>query len=73
MIVKLWERLQTFQDHHQMICALLVAFGVICASWGIQKLLETFFFPQRPHGYVLAIILGLGLLWLTKHVIMHEF
>lgn len=74
MLTKLWDRLHTFQDHHQVLFALIVAFAVIAASWGLQKLLETYFFPTRPvYGYVLAIVLGLALLWLTKHVIMQEF
>jgi hypothetical protein len=74
MFTRLWERLHAFQDHHQILFALVAAFAVISASWGLQKLLETFLFPNKPiYGSILALCIGLGLLWITKHVIMQEF
>lgn len=73
MLHELWQKLHSFQDHHQILFALVAGFAVICTSWGLQKIFETFLFPSKPYGYILAITLGLGLLWITKHVIMHEF
>lgn len=74
MITTLWDRLHTFQDHHQVLFGVVVAFAVISASWGLEKLFETFLFPSKPvYGYFLAVSVGLTLLWFTKYLIMQEF
>lgn len=71
MFNTLFNKLQTFEEHHQVLFALIVVFGVILVSWGFEKILEEYIFPHRPfYGYVLAITIGLFLLWLTKHVIL---
>ncbi len=73
MFNKLWQKLLTFEDHHQAVFAIVIGFGILSASWGIEKLFDTYFFPQTPvSGYIFAIILGASLLWLTKHIILHE-
>lgn len=64
-------KLQTFEEHHQVLFALIVVIGIVLVSWGIEKILEEYVFPQKPlHGYLLVIIIGLFLLWLTKHIIL---
>ncbi len=73
MFNSLWQKLVTFQDHHQLLFGVVIAFSVISASWGIEKLFETYLFPRNPvYGYILAVALGGSLLWLTKHLILHE-
>lgn len=73
MFNTLWERLHTFQDHHQMLFGLIVTFAIISASWGLEKLFETYLFPRKPvYGYFFAVIVGLCLLWFTKHLILQE-
>lgn len=74
MLDRLWQRLITFQDHHQVLFAVIIALGIISCSWGIEKLFETFLFPRRPvYGYIFALFMGALLLWITKHLILHEF
>ncbi len=73
MFNTLWQKLHTFQDHHQLLFAIIVAIGVITASWGIEKLLETYLFPRKPvYGYMVAVGGGVVLLWITKHFILQE-
>lgn len=72
MFEKLFVKLKDFEDHHQVLFALIVTFGIICFSWGVENILEKFIFPNKPvFGYITAILVGLFLLWLTKHIILH--
>lgn len=72
MFTKIFDKLSTFGEHHQMLFAGVVTLGVILVSWGVEKILEEFIFPHKPrYGYVLTVLIGLSLLWLTKHVILH--
>lgn len=71
MFTTIFNKLQTFEEHHQVLFSLIVVFGVILVSWGFEKILEEYIFPHRPfYGYVMAISIGLFMLWLTKHVIL---
>lgn len=71
MFEKIFENLKEFEEHHQVFFALVVVLGVICFSWGVEKILEEYVFPHRPfYGYVFAISLGLFLLWLTKYILL---
>lgn len=72
MFSKLIEKLNYLEDHHQMLVALFIAIGVVSFSWGVEKILEEYVFPKKPlYGYIVAIIGGLILLWLTKHFVLH--
>jgi len=72
MFEKLGNNLSEFADHHQAMFAVIVGFSVICLSWGIEKILEHYLFPRKkPYGYIAAIIIGLSVLWLTQHYILH--
>lgn len=71
MFAELFQKLNEFEDHHQVLFALIVTLGIVCFSWGIEKLLEEYIFPKRPlYGYLIAIVMGLVLLGLCKHVIL---
>lgn len=71
MFSNLFDKLMNFEEHHQVVFALIVAFGIICFSWGIENILEYYIFPKKPlYGYITAISVGLSILWLTKHVIL---
>lgn len=72
MFITIFKKLDTFQEHHQVLFALMIVLGVVCISWGIEKILEEHIFPKKPfYGYIIAIAIGLFLLWLTKHVVLH--
>jgi hypothetical protein len=72
MFSKLFKKLDTFEEHHQVLFALVVVLGIILISWGVEKILEEHIFPHRPfYGYVVVIVAGLAVLWLAKHVVLH--
>ena len=72
MFGRLLEKINTFAAHHQVLVALVVALGIIFVTWGTEKILEDYIFPHKPlYGYITIILLGLFILWLTKHVILH--
>jgi hypothetical protein len=72
MFEKFSTKIVTFADHHQILLGIVIAFSIICVSWGTEKLLEKMLFPQKPvYGYTLAVIGGLSLLWLTQHVVLN--
>lgn len=72
MFSKIVEKINTFGDHHQTLFAVIIAFAIICCSWGVEKILEEYVFPHKPlYGYIATIMGGLLLLWLTKHFILH--
>lgn len=72
MFWQVLDKVSEFAAHHQAIFAIIVGFSFICASWGIEKILEHYLLPRKkPYGYILAIIIGLTLLWLTQHYILH--
>ena len=72
MFSEVLDKVSEFADHHQALFAVIVGFSFICASWGIEKILEHYLFPRKkPYGYIIAIVIGLTLLWLTQHYILH--
>lgn len=73
MFKKIVANFHTLQDHHQILVALAIAFSAICVTWGAEKLLEKYLFPNRPEiGYFIAVIMGLAVLWLVKHALLHQ-
>lgn len=71
MFNTLFQKLQTLEEHHQVLFSLVVVLGIVLVSWGIEKILEEYIFPTKPlHGYFLVITFGLFLLWLTKHILL---
>ena len=73
MFRDLVEQFHNLKDHHQVLITLVVAFSAICLTWGLEKLLEKYFFPKRPEiGYIVAVVGSLLLLWLVKHFLLHE-
>lgn len=74
MFNSFFQKMGTFADHHQILIASIVAFGIICLTWGIEKLLELYLFPTKPaRGYAAAVIIGIALLWITKHYTLKEW
>jgi hypothetical protein len=72
MLVKLFRKLSTLGDHHQLLFSLLIALSIICISWAIERILEDYIFPHKPlYGYIVTLLMGLFVLWLTKHFILH--
>lgn len=72
MFERIFDKLSEFADHHQAIFAVIVGFSVICLSWGVEKILEHYLFPRKkPFGFIAAIVIGLSVLWLTQHYILH--
>lgn len=74
MFANFFNKLNTFADHHQLIIAGVIAFSLICLTWGTEKLLERYLYPKNPErGYIFAIFLGLALLWIIKHYTLREW
>ena len=74
MFANFFQKIGTFADHHQLLIAGIIAFSIISLTWGIEKLLETYLFPNKPNiGYATAIIVGLTLLWIIKHYTLREW
>lgn len=72
MFSKLFKKLDTFEEHHQALFALVVILSIILISWGVEKILEEHIFPGKPfYGYVVVIVAGLFVLWFAKHVVLH--
>lgn len=72
MFSELFTKIGTFGEHHQTFIAILVTFCLICIAWAIEKIFEEYIFPHKPlYGYLGVLGLGLFILWLTKHVILH--
>ena len=72
MFSRLFDKLSDYADHHQAMFAVIATFSIICLSWGVEKILEQYVFPRRkPYGYIAAIIIGVSILWLTQHYILH--
>lgn len=70
-MIRLFDKMKDFEEHHQVMFALVVVFAIVCFSWGIENILESYLFPKNPiYGYILAILIGLFLLWLSKYVIL---
>lgn len=70
MFSKIFQKLQSFEAHHQIFFAVLAAVGVIFCTWGIEKTLEYFLDEKKLLGFISAIIIGLAILWLTKYTIL---
>lgn len=72
MFSEVIDKISSFADHHQAIFAAVVGVSIITVSWGVEKMLETHLFPNKPmYGYITAILSGLLLLWFTQHFILH--
>jgi len=72
MFATLLNKFNELAHHHQLFFAGLAWFCFISLTWGIEKLLETYLFPQKPViGYMIAATGGLVLLWITQHFILH--
>lgn len=73
MFSKILSKLSEYGENHQALFAIIVTLSLISISWGVESILEEYFFPKKPiFGYIIAIVMGLTLLWLTKHYILHE-
>lgn len=65
-------KLNDFATHHQLFFAALIGLSIICVSWGIEKILEYYIFPQKKLAdYIIAIVSGLTLLLFIQHFILH--
>ncbi len=74
MFANFFQKMSTFADHHQLLIAGIIAFSVISLTWGVEKLLETYLYPNNPtRGYVVAVLLGITLLWVLKHYTLREW
>lgn len=72
MFAELIKKLNDFQDHHQVIFAVIVICGVVCFSWGVEKLLEEYVFTKNSKAsYITAIIIGLIIFFLTNHIVLN--
>jgi hypothetical protein len=72
MFEAFFNKFKTLADHHQVIFALIIALCIICVTWGVEKILEFYIFPNKPLvGYIVLIISGLLLLWVLQHFILH--
>ena len=73
MFSQILHKLSEYGENHQALFAIIVTLSLISISWGVESILELYFFPKKPvYGYIIAIAMGLILLWLTKHYILHE-
>lgn len=72
MFSKLFDKIRTLADHHQAFIAIVIAVCVITFTWGVERLLEHYIFPKKSlRGYIIAIVVGLFILWLTRHFVLH--
>lgn len=71
MFSKLLNKFSTFADHHQTLIALVIAFALITVTWGTEKLLDHWLSKHEVYGFLIAVIIGLFILWITKHYILH--
>lgn len=71
MFKELFAKLNTLEHEHQALFALVVITAVVLFSWGVEKIVEEYIFPGRPLvGYILAIVFGIMLIWLTQYVVL---
>lgn len=71
---QLFAKLSEFGHHHQIFFTMLAALAVILISWGIERILDLYIFPERRiYGYLTAIASGLVLLWVIQHLILNVF
>jgi hypothetical protein len=72
MFAEFFEKISNYANHHQAIFASLIAISIICFTWGVEKILETYLFPSKPlYGYFAAIIASLAVLWFIHHFVLH--
>lgn len=71
MFSELLDKLNSFQDHHQVFFAIFVMFGLVIFSWGIERILEEHIFIRKTKtNYLIAVSIGIIIMWLTKHIIL---
>ena len=72
MFSDFFAKVGSFMGHHQMLVGALVAFFLITSTWGIEKLMETYLFPNKPIvGFFVAALGGVIGLWLLQHYVLH--
>jgi len=74
MLADFFKKFGTFAHHHQLIIGAVIALSAIMITWGIEKILETYVFPKnRIRDFIMAVFIGLALLWLIKHFTLREW
>lgn len=74
MFASFFQKMSTFADHHQLLIGGIIAVSIILVTWGIEKLLETYVFKKnRAMDYIIAVSVGLTLLWVIKHFTLREW
>jgi hypothetical protein len=72
MFSQFFNKVSAFASHHQVIIAGIVAVCVVFATWGIENLVERYFFPNRAVvRYVFAVIGSALVLWFIQHTVLH--
>lgn len=71
MFKKLFDKFNSFAGRHQALITLTIIFALICITWGIEHLIEMYFAQFEIYAYLGSIFLGLFLLWLTRHFMLH--
>lgn len=72
MFKKILHKFNNLADHHQVAFAILAILGIVCFTWGIEKILDYFIIHEKSlTSYLTITLFGLLILWFTKHVILH--
>jgi hypothetical protein len=70
----LYDKLSEFGHHHQIIFGVIVAFAFMIVSWGVERILDLYIFPNRNvKTYIGVVVGGLAVLWVVQHFILHVF
>lgn len=71
MFKELWDNIIGFEQQHQVLFAAIVALGIIFFSWGSERILEEYILKEKKlSNYIIAIVSGLLLLFLTKNILL---
>ena len=74
MFSSFFKKVGTFADHHQLLIGGIIFVSIVLVTWGIEKILEAYIFPrQRERDSIIAVTIGLALLWLIKHFTLKEW
>lgn len=74
MITKLIKNFHKFEDHHQVIIALVLGIAVVIFWRGIWNLVDMYLIPKWPVlSAIVSIISGLIILVLTNHLAIAFF